>query len=375
MKKALLLVLVLAFMLVPVFSSAVSADSADAWIIGPGYNVDGTMVPAELEATEAGLVFTQEKGYFGPAFDAFGWGINFADGQGDGIGVVAKEGFDPLDAQEISVTFSLDEFNRLFTEKATGNELQADAWFKWTLMNRQSGINFEGYADGLQGICISASQDYYDWGQEKKRIRIWFEYLKAVDNDGDGTFDGMSFTTVNSAEWGDGYTDGIWLGEYLGQDITISLIWNANTNRYLLKASVAGEEQILAAGVKLMDLWGWDCEAVYMGFASANENTRIALRKAQALFEEDCVNPQWKDAIYDEAGELVTDLAAYQGDNNANGIESFVMDGSDIVVNKNDEGKVTHLKCNFIKKAGDHVVEEWWRTTWPDELAYENSVA
>lgn len=254
MKKALLLVLVLAFMLVPVFSSAVSADSADAWNIGAGYDIGGTLTPAELEATENGLVFTQ-KGYFFP-----GWAGGH--GWGDGLGVVAKDLVDQYEITEISLTLSLDEYDNKNVDDQGVLQADKDGWFKYTLMNGPHSINFEAADEGLQGLTVSFCQNYESWGQESPRFRVWIEQLLATDPDGDGTF-AQEFKGFDAAQ------EAVWAGEHLGEDVTLKIVKNEVSGRFQISAELGGDEQIIATGLNLLGLWGEDADGVYAGFCSA----------------------------------------------------------------------------------------------------------
>ena len=291
-KKALLLVLVLAFALVPVFSSVVAAEAnvpkAADFNIGAGYG-EGKY-PATLEDTDAGLKFTQEKGYFFPAWAA---GENDMYTWGDGLGVVAKEAWDPADIEEISLTLSIDEYTPLrfidvdgdgeYTDGTDALLGNPDNWFKFTIMNQPKTLMFDYFdtTEKYSGLTISFQQCYENWGNYYPRFRVWIQQITSNEKWEDTDNDPETDNVMTGYEAGagtfagtPGTTDGVWEGIHVGEDVTLKFV--KKNGKFQCSAKIGDDEQIIGIGLDLVGLWGGEnVEAVYAGFESAMENARI----------------------------------------------------------------------------------------------------
>lgn len=373
MKKALLLVLVLAFLLVPVFSSAVSAAGVADWVIGDGMvNREGSQTKLELEATEEGLVITHTEGTF--ATDK------------NNMGIWAKEGWDLEEMDEISITLSLNEYVNYALNNMTQKYEDMDAWFKFTLMSQPDSLTFAN-TDGIKGLAFSIVQDTYSWGsKDAPRLRVWVESVAAnfnyVDDDNDEStpavqdgykFDG--FGAVPGSVWGS------WEGELLNEDVTIKLTrkpnpgYRGDQNIWSITAEVGGDEQILAANYNIADEIAWpDPNAkLYPGFIANNAVTNIDPELVGPMvYEEATEEIRIKDAIYVE-GELSLNLGDYKAadasitglaaldDREAPEDAAYTIEEVDgVMVRKDADGKVTHVYAIFAKNAGDTAQDENW---------------
>lgn len=152
MKKLLLVVLVLAFALVPVCSSF--AAGVDGWEVGSGYVIDGKSYPMSIAQNAEGLVFGLEKGYYGG--DGVASGAWMTDQIDISDGLTVKFRFDVTAGEKINDDGSYDS---------------SDNWFGICVLD-SPGFPDVVANSSSKGLFTLVRATYANWGQAARMVQV-----------------------------------------------------------------------------------------------------------------------------------------------------------------------------------------------------------